>query len=625
MQLMLAWAATGALPQSRHDAAVDRFDRAAAELVPESWHRRHLGGTDWGVLVLHPADPGGYRWPPVAGDDDVTAVSVGIPVGVDGDDPVTLARHLLTGADVHRDVVPPFALLAFDHDRLALQQDWLGMARVFTGTAGGVTAWCTRPGLLAAFLHGEARPDPAGWASYLITGHFGGDLSPLADIRLLRPGERITGRRRAGGGWQLTSEIRYATDDVVRSGLADRDRPLGERLDRAADAWPGPSPVCTGCTTVRSRSASPVGRTPGSSPRRSSPPAVRRTWPLTTTPPPRATWPASWSGSCGTGAGWSCRTAWCRPLPGHRPRRRPPGPGATARRAARPPVPLELPDPAGRAHPAARGGTRAEPHRRGRRTGGRLLVSPGRRRRGTHARAGGPDQAAGRRTERRGGTGGARRRTGPRHRPADPRPGHRPARRAPDRLPLPGRADAPVVHLRVHHRDGHPVPGAGLRRGQLRVHRGGEAGAPAAHRADRPARTGMGGRAVRQRRHRAVPGHPDLGGRWCRRRLRPAGHRPRSAHRADPTCGRGAGSAYRRPGRPARSPGARPVHRAGGRLRTAGTRLHQAADRRHLREGHRTAAAAYAGQGPTGRLALGTAQPARRPALGHRAAAGAGR
>ncbi|MFJ6950529.1 hypothetical protein [Micromonospora aurantiaca (nom. illeg.)] len=236
MQLMVAWAATGALPQPRLDAAVARFDKAVADLVPESWHRRRFGGTDWGVLVLHPADPGGYRWPPVATDGPVTAVSVGIPVGADGDDPVTLANRLLTGEDVHRDVVPPFALLALDRDRLALQQDWLGMARVFTGAADGITAWCTRPGLLADFLHGEARPDPAGWTSYLLTGHFGGDLSPLAGIRLLQPGERVTGRRRADGGWQLTTEIRYAADDVVRSGLADRDRPTDERLDRAADA-----------------------------------------------------------------------------------------------------------------------------------------------------------------------------------------------------------------------------------------------------------------------------------------------------------------------------------------------------------------------------------------------------
>ncbi|MDO3684805.1 hypothetical protein [Micromonospora sp. C28ISP2-4] len=236
MQLMLAWAATEPLPQARRDDAAARFERAVADLVPDSWQRRRFGGTDWGVLVLHPADPGGYRWPPVATDGPVTAVSVGIPVGTDRDDPVTLARHLLTGADVHRDVVPPFALLALDRDRLALQQDWLGMARVFTGTADGVTAWCTRPGPLAAFLHGEARPDPVGWTSYLLIGHFGGDLSPLAGTRLLRPGERVTGRRRADGGWQLTTEIRYAADDVVRSGLADRDRPIGERLDRAADA-----------------------------------------------------------------------------------------------------------------------------------------------------------------------------------------------------------------------------------------------------------------------------------------------------------------------------------------------------------------------------------------------------
>ncbi|KAB1898601.1 hypothetical protein F8279_30035, partial [Micromonospora sp. AMSO1212t] len=68
MQLMVAWAATGALPQPRLDAAVARFDKAVADLVPESWHRRRFGGTDWGVLVLHPADPGGYRWPPVATD-----------------------------------------------------------------------------------------------------------------------------------------------------------------------------------------------------------------------------------------------------------------------------------------------------------------------------------------------------------------------------------------------------------------------------------------------------------------------------------------------------------------------------------------------------------------------------
>jgi asparagine synthase (glutamine-hydrolysing) len=46
----------------------------------------------------------------------------------------------------------------------------------------------------------------------------------------------VTGRRREGGGWSVTSELRYATDDVVLSGFATQGRPVDEQLDRAADA-----------------------------------------------------------------------------------------------------------------------------------------------------------------------------------------------------------------------------------------------------------------------------------------------------------------------------------------------------------------------------------------------------
>ncbi|MEU4478234.1 hypothetical protein AB0F68_09270 [Micromonospora sp. NPDC023966] len=237
MHVMLAWFATAPLPAPLRASRLDRFERAAAEVVPETWRRQEFGGDDWGVLVLHPADPGAYRWSTVANEGAVTAVSLGIPVGLDAAaGPAALARRLLAGEDIHREVVPPFGLLALDRDRFALQQDWLGMARVFTGAADGVTAWCTRPGLLAAFLHGQVRPDVAGWTSYTLCGHFGGDLSPIDGTRLLRPGERVTGRRRADGGWHLDTELRYATDDVVCGGYADQGRPLDERLDRAADA-----------------------------------------------------------------------------------------------------------------------------------------------------------------------------------------------------------------------------------------------------------------------------------------------------------------------------------------------------------------------------------------------------
>lgn len=237
MHVMLAWFAQATQPESARRAARDRVDAALAEVVPDSYRRHDFGADDWGVTVLHPADPGGYRWSTVATEGSVSAVSLGLPVGVDvTGGPVRLARRLLGGEDVHREVVPPFGLLALDTGRFELQQDWLGMCRAFTGEAAGVTAFCTRAGPLAAFLHGEARPDLDGWASYTLCGYFGGDSSPIAGTRLLRPGERVTGRRRDGGGWEITRAMRYATNDVVMSGFADQGRPIDEQLDRAAEA-----------------------------------------------------------------------------------------------------------------------------------------------------------------------------------------------------------------------------------------------------------------------------------------------------------------------------------------------------------------------------------------------------
>lgn len=237
MHVMLVWYAETPEPAEAMASRAARFDRAVSEIVPDSWRRIDKGGGDWGVTVLHPADLGPYRWPVIATDGPVTAISLGIPVGVDvTGGPIALAGRLLVGEDVHRDVVPPFGLLALDTDRFALQQDWLGMARVFTGTADGVTAYCTRPGLLAAFLHGTAEPDLAGWTSYTTSGYFGGEHSPLAGIRLLRAGERVTGRHLSGGPWHLSSEQRYTIDDVVALGRADQGRPVQEQLDRAASA-----------------------------------------------------------------------------------------------------------------------------------------------------------------------------------------------------------------------------------------------------------------------------------------------------------------------------------------------------------------------------------------------------
>ncbi|GAA1840635.1 hypothetical protein [Asanoa iriomotensis] len=205
--------------------------------MPDSYARRDLGGDDWGVTVLHCADQGAYRWPTVAAEGPLTAVSLGLPVGIDvSGGPVALARRLLAGEDAHTDVVPPFGLVAVDEgERVSVQQDWLGMCRLFTAKADGVTVVCTRPSLVAAFLHGTAAPDLDGWASYAVCGHFGGELSPIRGVRQLRPGERMTGRRREGG-WEVASTHRPGVDDLVANGFAAQARPVRESLDAAADA-----------------------------------------------------------------------------------------------------------------------------------------------------------------------------------------------------------------------------------------------------------------------------------------------------------------------------------------------------------------------------------------------------
>lgn len=146
-----------------------------------------------------------------------------------------LARRLLSGEDLNHQVVPPFGLLAVEGSRrFVLQQDWLGMSRLYTATADGVTGFCTRPSLLAQVLGLPLAPDADGWASYTATGHFGGDLSPVREVRLLAPGARLTGRRTAGGGWALAAEQRRTLDDVIADGLALRGRSPDEALDLAA-------------------------------------------------------------------------------------------------------------------------------------------------------------------------------------------------------------------------------------------------------------------------------------------------------------------------------------------------------------------------------------------------------
>jgi hypothetical protein len=235
MHVVLAWFADRPVSPQTVSSARQRFDHAVSSIVPDTYQRHDFGGDDWGLVVLHPPEGPAWRWQTLAEEGGVRAVSLGVPVGADlAGGPVGLARRLLRGDDTHADVVPPFALMALDEAEFAIQQDWLGMCRVFTGQTNGVTAFCSRPSLLASFLGNTVTPDYDGWASYALCGHFGAGSSPVQGVRLLGPGERVTGRRRDPGGWDLHSHTGFSADDLVLRGIRLRARGLEEAVELAA-------------------------------------------------------------------------------------------------------------------------------------------------------------------------------------------------------------------------------------------------------------------------------------------------------------------------------------------------------------------------------------------------------
>jgi hypothetical protein len=209
---------------AEQEAGVARVRDALSDLVPATWSRHTMRGRGWGMLALH-AQPHGWRWPMVHGGEGATTVSIGLPVGAPvAAGPAGLGRALLDGQDMHTQVVPPFAALAVDRaeSRFVLQQDWLGMARVFEARTAGVVAFSTRPSLLPVFFAEPVTADMAGWSRYAASGHFGGDSSPIGGTRLLGPGERVRGRLGRGGYWAISRQRRENVDDFVSAGLAAR-------------------------------------------------------------------------------------------------------------------------------------------------------------------------------------------------------------------------------------------------------------------------------------------------------------------------------------------------------------------------------------------------------------------
>jgi hypothetical protein len=209
----------------RHGRLVD----ACRQLATEGWVQHSLRGPGWGAVVIHAPAPG-WRWPFV----DTTgprrfSLSWGMPVGTDHATPQSLAEALLEGRDVQSAVVPPFGVVVVDEpgDRAVVQQDWLGMARLFTRATGGVLVLSSRPSLIPVVDEGLAGPDVWGWSGYAASGQFRGSEAPLTGVRLLEPGERLTLTACHALGspaavWEPVSDRRSGLDEIAQAGRAQR-------------------------------------------------------------------------------------------------------------------------------------------------------------------------------------------------------------------------------------------------------------------------------------------------------------------------------------------------------------------------------------------------------------------
>jgi len=148
-------------------------------------------------------------------------VPVGAPAGAS---PGSLAQRALAGQDVHVGLVPPFGLVTVDDaaGRAVVQQDWLGMSRLFVGADDDVLVVSTRPSLVAAACGDPSALDIEAWAGYAAAAHFPGSMAPFEGVRLLDGGQRLTLTRRRDGCWAVESSRRPGVDDLVLSGLARR-------------------------------------------------------------------------------------------------------------------------------------------------------------------------------------------------------------------------------------------------------------------------------------------------------------------------------------------------------------------------------------------------------------------
>lgn len=141
MYRFLAWFDEGSpATESRREAALSRWRDGLASL-PSTWARFEIVEDGWGVCVAH-APTGGWHWDLVHDDGDLVALSLGIPIGLPDVTPAGAARRALDGELDLIDASPPYGLIAVARAeaRFVVQQDWLGMCRIFERRVDGALA-----------------------------------------------------------------------------------------------------------------------------------------------------------------------------------------------------------------------------------------------------------------------------------------------------------------------------------------------------------------------------------------------------------------------------------------------------------------------------------------------------
>jgi asparagine synthase (glutamine-hydrolysing) len=245
---------------STYDATAEGMDaRLATYLVgrvcPE-WQRHTTKGDGWGVFATA-ADSGEWRWRQVARSESLTAISVGMPVGLApgllARGPVELARRSIRHAGVLSDVVPPFGFVVVDESSGSIRvcQDWLGMARLYVYRSQGVVAFSNLPTMLPYVLGDRIVPDEEGWAYFIGGDAFNGNASPVRGVTQVPAGVVVTGRQDSSGHWDLSTTQNRTVDDIVAEASAVSDRThidlAAEGIRRAAAGlgvlWPARIPL----------------------------------------------------------------------------------------------------------------------------------------------------------------------------------------------------------------------------------------------------------------------------------------------------------------------------------------------------------------------------------------------